>query len=147
MIDWTSEVQWDSRLDNDAAGASYIRTLIGIGSLGAPEKAVKDISLGRKSYGKRSYTLSFKVDETNPTNHEAFRLLQCNTGNFLFWFQTLDGLLFGGNSGVLGKLDVDIDIPEGKADLITYTFTITWDNQFMPEMIVSPITNDTGDQF
>lgn len=148
LSNWANALEWDSRLDNDAAGASQIRTLIGIGSLPVPEKTEKEVSLGRKVFGKRSFTMPFFVDETNTDNHNAMRTLQCNTGNYLVWFQTLDGgMLLGGNAGIEAKIDTDLEIPEGSADVAGYRVVITWKDQFMPEMITSPITDDTGDQF
>lgn len=147
LVDWTSAAEWDSRIENDAVGASKIRALMGVGDLPAPESEEREISLGRKVQGVRKFTLNFRVDETNLINHSAAMLLQCNTGNHLFWFETRDHLLLGGSSGIEGKIKVDIIIPEAYTDIITYQYTFTWDAQFMPEMIESPITDDTGDQF
>lgn len=142
-----SEAEWDSRLDNDSVSATAIRALIGIGSLAAAEVTEKEVSLGRKIFGKRSYTLPFKVDESNNTNHAAFRVLQCNTGNYLGWFETRDGKLYGGNSGIEVKIKADIVIPEAYDDIIIYQLDITWEAQFMPEVIDSPIVSTTGDVF
>lgn len=147
LANWASEAEWDSRLENDAPGSSKIRTLIGIGSLPVPETTEKEISLGRKIFGKRKFSLAFRVDETNDTNHVAVTTLQCATGNYLFWFVTRDGRLFGGSSGILATIKADMDIPEAYDDIITYQFVISWDTKFMPEVIDSPITDATGDQF
>src|SRR3990167_3512722 len=127
MINWASEVGWDSRIDNDAVGAAMIRAIIGIGDMPAPEATEKEISLGRKIQGKRNFTVNFRVDETNQTNHDAFRLLQCNTGNFLFWFETRDKLIFGGNSGIEGQIKADIVVAESYDDIIIYQLTFTWE--------------------
>lgn len=147
LANWTSAVEWDSRIENDAVGASKIRMLMVVGDLPAPEAEEREISGGRKVQGVRRFTMNARVDETNLINHDAARALQCNTGNHLFWFETRDHRLFGGSSGIEGKIKVDIIIPEAYTDIITYQYTFTWDAQFMPEMIVSPITDETGDQF
>lgn len=147
LTNWGSAVEWASRLDNDAASAASIRTLIGIGDLPAGESTEKEISLGRKVYGVKKFTLNFKVDEVNQNIHDAMRLLQCNGGSFIGWFETRDHKLFGGNAGIPISIKVDFIIPESYQDILYYQLTITWEDQFMPEMIDSPITNSTGDQF
>jgi hypothetical protein len=97
----------------------------------------------------RNFTMNFRLDETNDANHNAIRSLQCSSGNHLFWFQTRDGKLYGGNDGILGTIKGDIIIPEAYTDIIIFQLTFTWEARFMPEVLpgVSPITNDTGDQF
>lgn len=147
MIDWTSSAEWASRIDNDSNGASSIRTLIGIGDLPLPTTTDKEISLGRKVFGKRQFVVNFRVDESSFITHDAFRQMQCTTGNYLVWLETRDHLLFGDNSGIYAAIKVDQIIPEAYTDNITYQVTITWEAQFMPKMIASPITDTTGDQF
>lgn len=139
-------LEWDTRLDNDAAGASKIRALTVIGGKPAPASTEKEISLGRKVTGVKAFTLNFKVDETNQINYDAMRTMECN-GNFLFWYQTRDGLLYGGNSGIEGKFLVNEEIPDAYTDLITLTGTITWESKYHPERQVSPILSTTGDQY
>ncbi len=147
MIDWTSGAEWASRIDNDSTSASAIRTIIGVGSLPAAATTEKEISLGRKVQGKRTFTLSLRVDESSIQNHDAFRLMQCSAGNYLVWFETRDHMLQGDNSGINASIKVDEIIPEAYTDYITYEVVITWEAQFMPKMIASPITDTTGDQF
>lgn len=147
MSNWGSAAEWDSRIDNDAAGASAIRMLPGIGDMPAPESEDIDISLGRKKTGIRRFTMNFRVDESNNGVHDSFIALQCDSGNRLIWPETRDHKLFGGNSGIEAKIKVDMIIPEAYTEFIIYQVTFTWDAQFMPEMIDSPITDDTGDQF
>lgn len=146
MINWASELEWDTRLDNDAAGAGKIRTLIVVGEKPVPGKTVKEISLGRKIDGVKSFVINFDIDETNQTNYDAIRTIECG-GNFLVWYQTRDGLLYGGNSGIEAKIAIDESIPKAYNELILFPGTVTWEAEFHPERITSPITNDTGDQF
>jgi hypothetical protein len=147
LTNWQSAVEWDSRLDNGLAGAAEIRTLIVVGELPIPTKQEKEISLGRIIEGIKERVINFDVDETNQTNHNALRALECNTGNVLIWFETRDHLLFGGNSGIEGKLSVDMTIPKTYNDIILYSGTFKWKHRFTPERVASPITNDTGNQF
>lgn len=147
MIDWSSAAEWASRIDNNSTGASSIRTLIGIGDMPAPTTTDKEISLGRKVFGKRSFVVNFRVDESSAITHDAFRQMQCTNGNYLVWLETRDHLLWGDNSGIEAAIKVDQVIPEAYSDYVTYQITITWDAQFMPKREASPITDTTGDQF
>lgn len=146
LTNWQSALEWDSRLDNDAVGPSKIRTLIVVGSKPVPGKTEKKISLGRKIAGVKNFVLNFKIDETNQVNYDAMRQMECN-GNFLIWYETLDGLLYGGNEGIEAKIDIDEDIPEAYEDLIMLPGTASWESKFHPERITSPITDSTGDQY
>lgn len=147
MINWASAAEWDSRIDNDDAGSSNIRTLIGIGDMPASTTTDKEISLGRKVFGKQQFTVNFRVDEVNVTNQDAFRQMNCASGNYLIWIETRDHMLWGDNSGISAAIKVVQVIPESYSDYVTYQLTITWEDQYMPKMIASPITDNTGEQF
>lgn len=146
LINWNSEVEWDSRLDNDAAGASAIRTLIVVGDKPVPTKTSKEISLGRKIDGVKQFILNFDIDETNQINYDAMRTNECG-GNYLVWYETRDGLLYGGNSGIDAKISIDESIPRNYNELIVFPGTVEWESKFHPERTTSPVTDDTGDQF
>lgn len=153
MSDWSSASEWDSRLDQDAAGASKIRTLIGIFQLPKPEQADTNISLGRKKKGVKKFTITGRIDDLGDANWQAMRSSECQTGNYISWFNTRgvgngdNGDLFGGNSGIEGTLKLSPVIPEGFDDVQYIDFEFTWEAKFSPERIASPITNTTGDQF
>lgn len=146
LINWASEIEWDSRLDNDAAGAANIRTLIVVGDKPVPGKTEKEISLGRKISGVKQFTVAFDIDETNQTNYDAMRQIECG-GNFLVWYETRDGLLYGSTAGIEAKISIDEAIPRAYTDLILFPGTLAWESKFHPERITSPITDETGDQF
>jgi len=147
MSNWASAVEWASRLDNDSSSASSIRTLIGIGDKPAPESTEKEISLGRKIRGVKKHSINFKSDETNNDNHNAFRDMECGGANYLMWYETRDGKLFGGNSGIEAAFNFDRVTPESYQEIEQFIGSLTWESQFMPEVIDSPITDTTGDQF
>lgn len=147
MINWASAAEWASRIDNDSSGASSIRTLIGIGDMPIPTTTDKEISLGRKVFGKRQFVVNFRVDESSLITHDAFRQMQCTNGNYLVWIETRDHQLFGDNSGIYAAIKPDMIIPEAYSEYISFQLTITWEDQFMPKRIASPITDTTGDQF
>lgn len=138
LTDWTDLLEWQGRLDNAALTADAIRTIYVIGSKDKPDSNIKDISLKRKVIGQKSHTVNFKIDETNAINHEAIREFECG-GNYLMWYETCGGLLFGGNEGIKVFVEAGMIIPEGADEIITYDGTATWDARFTEERIVSPL--------
>jgi len=138
LIDWTSAVEWNSRLSDNGILPNDIRTLHVVGSKPVPASDEKEISLGRKVTGKKTHIVNYKVDETNDTNHEFLRKNECG-GNYLFWYETVEGLLFGGNEGIEASMLMDMDIPEALTDLITFQGKLEWKAKFTEERIASPI--------
>lgn len=152
MSNWSSAVEWDSRLDQDASGATKIRTLIGIFQMPEPEQDEIEISLGRKFKGVKKYKITGRIDELSDANWEAMRSNECNSGLSLVWFNTRgnvgdNGDLFGGNSGIEASIKMNPVIPEGYTDVQYIAVEIAWEAKFAPERIASPITDLTGDQF
>jgi hypothetical protein len=147
MANIANELEWDSRIDNSAAGASKIRLLTVIGEFPAVGDNEKQISGGRIIEGVKDFLINFTIDETSATNYSFLRQLECAQGNHLFWYETRDGKLFGGNSGVEGKIKLKKVIPKDYNGVITFEGTIKWKSQFSPEgYISSPVTSSTGNQ-
>ena len=138
LADWGDINEWTSRLSNTGSAIDDIRTLFGIGAKAAPESTEIKISLGRTIYGKKKHTITFKIDETNPTNHAMLRQLECG-GTFLIWYETSGGLLFGSTDGIVVSIKIDMVIPDDAQQLITYEVTLTWEDRFTEPYIVSPL--------
>lgn len=142
LTDWTSAVEWASRLSNSSSAADAIRTLYVIGSKPKPESNTTIISLGRRVTSKKTHTIPVKVDETNAVNYEFVRQNECNGGGqYLGWFETSDGQLHGGNSGIIWSMTLDYIIPEDDKAYCTFEGVITWDSLFTPQRIDSPISH------
>ena len=138
LVDVTDLVEWTARLSNGGALANDIRTLHVIGSKPVPTADEKEISLGRKISSKKAHTLPFKIDETNQINHEFMRSMECG-GQFLFWYETSGGLMFGGNEGIKGSFILDMEIPESETDFILLTGKADWKAKFTEERSLSPL--------
>ena len=138
LTDWTDPVEWGTRLSNSAVAADAIRTLNVVGSKDKPSSNIKEISLKRKVIGQKDHTVNLKVDECSDLNHEAVRQLECG-GNYLFWYETLGGKLFGSTDGITAFIELDMIIPESSDEIITYDGTLTWKAKFTEERIDSPI--------
>lgn len=143
LQDWTSPVEWNARIvksDFAPDQANDIIQLRGVGSKPKPNSNIKIVSGGRRVVGVKTHQLAFKVDDTNDTNHAAFRRIECG-GNFLLWYQTRDGRLHGGNCGIEVFINPDYIVPEDYGQLITWEMAVEWDAKFTEEITVSPIVN------
>ncbi len=139
--------EWDSRLSNSATGSSQIRALRVIGEFPVVADNEKEISGGRVQDGVKDFLINADIDETNQVNHNALRELECNTGSQRFWFETRDGLLFGGNDGIRNaKIKFKLNIPKTYNDIILFPGTIKWKYKFTPERQASVITDAMRNQ-
>lgn len=138
LTDWTDPAEWATRLDNDALTASDILTLHVVGSKPVPTGTEKEISLGRKVVGKKTHILNFKIDETNLVNHEFLRQNECG-GSYLFWYETLEGKLFGSTDGIIASMLLDMNIAESADELIVNEGKFEWKDKFTEERISSPL--------
>jgi len=138
LVDWTDPIEWASRLNDAAVLASDILTLHVIGSKPIPTGTEKEISLGRKVVGKKTHLLPFKIDETNDVNHEFLRQNECG-GSYLFWYETLEGKLFGSTDGIIASMLLDMNIAESADELIQNEGKMEWKSKFTEERIDSPL--------
>lgn len=134
--DVTSLTEWNDNLSDTAD--NKIRTLIGIGDFPEPETTETPISGDRVVNGPKKFTLPFEVDEVNDTNYNFLLQLECG-GKFLMWFETSDGLLFGGNAGIEVSMPANYLIPRERTAVQKIMLKPTWKNQFSPFRSDSPL--------
>lgn len=147
LADASSAAEWDSRLSQATAGANQIRPLRVIGEFPPVADNEKEISGGRVIDGVKDFLTQGDIDETNQTNHDAVRSIECNTGSYRIWFETRDGLLYGGNDGIRDvKLKLKLNIPKAYGDIIMFPWTAKWKNRFTPERQASVITDAMRNQ-
>jgi len=130
--------EWTARLDDSGADADDIRTLIGIGELPVPEKTELTISGDRIIYPPKKFTLNFEVDETNDTNYEFLLNTECNL-KFKFWYETSDGMLYGGNTGIEAIISMDAPIPKSREEIAKFMMTAKWKSANHPLRCLSPM--------
>lgn len=138
LNDWTDPTEWASRLSNTSNDVNAIRYMNVVGEKPAAEGDAKKISRNRKIKMQKVHTINFDVDETNTTNYDALRELECG-GNFYVWYQTAGGHLYGGNVGIEAFIDINDVIAKDRTELELFVGTITWDYKFHPEMIDNPM--------
>jgi hypothetical protein len=136
FTDWKSAAEWNARLTSLTA-TKLVRLTVS-GEKPKPTGNSKDISGGRKIQLDSDHVLNFTIDETSEANHDAIRQLECG-GQFLFWYETSGGLMFGGNDGILASISAGMVIPKSRKDALTYEGSLTWSAKFTEERIVSPI--------
>jgi hypothetical protein len=136
FTDWKLATEWNTRLTSTTATKLVVLTVLG--EKPRPTQNSKDISGGRKVQLDSDHVLNFTIDETNAANHEAVRQLECG-GQFLFWYETSGGLMFGGNDGIQASIAAGMVIPLSRKDSLTYQGSISWSAKFTEERIVSPI--------
>ena len=136
FLDVSSIVEWNTRLSDTAD--DKIRTLIVIGE--QPEAATTEVptSGDRVAIGFRTRTVNFTIDETNDTNYAFHQMLECG-GKFKLWYETADGLLFGGNTGVEASVKTNYLIPKERTALQTIVGTATWKSLRSPGRCISPL--------
>lgn len=138
LNDWSDAAEWATRLNNTSNDIDAIRFLNVVGEKPAAEGDIKKFSRNRKIIVQKAHTLPFDVDETNITNYDAMRELECG-GNFFFWYQTAGGHLYGGNLGIEVFIDMNDVIPKERTEFELFVGMATWDYKFHPEMIDNPM--------
>ena len=138
LTDWTDSAEWLAAIDNDGEVGGEIRQISIIGSLPEPESTEIPMSLKRKAYPPKMFSIPFKVDEVNDDNHEFMRTMSCNS-SFLAWYAT-DEYMWGGNDGITVQITMHEIIPETTAELYHFVGTMTWENKFPPERTTNPLT-------
>lgn len=138
LADWTSAVEWNGRLDNAAPLADSIITLTVTGDKPEPTANEQEISLGRKIISNKTHVINYSIDETNDANHEFVRQNECS-GQYLMWYETSGGKLFGSTDGIVVSFASDMAIPGTVDELITFVGKAEWKAKFTEERIISPL--------
>jgi hypothetical protein len=134
--DVTSLVEWNDNLSDTAD--SKIRTLIVLGDLPEAETTEIATSGDRIAIGYKTFNLIFEIDETNDTNYNFLLMSECG-GKYLIWFETSDGLLFGGNLGIEVSLRLNYMIPRERTALQKIMGKATWKSLQSPFRCDSPL--------
>jgi hypothetical protein len=130
--------EWTTRLSDTEDTVDKIRTFIGMGEMPAPEKTELTISGNRTIYSPKTFNVLFEVDETNDTNYEWLLESECNLKR-KFWFETSDGMLYGGKTGIEGVFNTDAPIPKSRKDIAKFMMSVKWESKNHPLRTISPM--------
>jgi len=134
--DVTSLTEWNDNLSDTADNG--IRTLIVLGDLPEAETTEIPTSGDRIAIGYKTFNLMFEIDETNEDNYMFLLMSECG-GKYLIWFETSDGLLFGGNAGIEVSLKLNYLIPRERTALQKIMGKATWKSLRSPLRCDSPM--------
>ena len=128
--------EWTANLDQVAD--DKIRKLTVIGELPEAEVTEVEYSGDRVAIGYKTFNLAFEVDETNETNYSFLLQTECG-GKYLIWFETYDGILYGGNDGIEASVYLNLMIPRERTALVKYMGKATWKNLQSPFRCDTPM--------
>ena len=146
--------EWADRLSDDDTPpvgsmtpvGDLIRAIIVTADIPASTPVTKDLSGGR--YGiavGNDYVMNIDMDEATDENYNFARNTECGNLKVRFWYKDLGGILYGGNSGIIGDnasgavLRLDPVWGRGQNELLKLTGSIKWRAKTAPDRCVSPI--------
>lgn len=124
FVDVSDIAEWAGKYGE--SGDGLIRILTVIGDLPEPETTEIPRSGDRVVSGFKTFNLSFTIDETNDINYAFLRTLEQCPGKFIMWFETSDGLFFGGDKGIDVSIKLNMVIPRERTALLTFVGKATW---------------------
>ena len=137
LDDWTDAGEWLGRIDDSAVLSSTIRELWVSGELPEPERTSTEIDNERDVWSPMKFTMPLEVFETNLTNYDFTRILQCG-GLFLAWFGAGENI-YGGTDGIEVNIKASHIITKGAKELNKIMLEVTWDGAHNPERITNPL--------
>lgn len=138
FMDVSNIAEWTAWLSDTADLDTSIRTLVVIGELPEAETTEVSTSGDRIAIGFKTFNLNFEIDETNETNYAFLLMSECG-GKYVMWFETSDGLLFGGNDGIEVSLRMNYTIPRERTALQKILGKATWKSLQSPFRCESPL--------
>lgn len=87
-------------IDNTDTSNAKTKHLVVIGTLDEPEETVYNGPKGTQVVSKRRFTVNARTPITAQSVYDFLRQIQCNSLNYVFWFGTRGGYLFGGENGI-----------------------------------------------
>lgn len=102
-FDWTTPTAptaVSGAIDNTTTDNSKTKHLVVVGNQGDPEETIYNGPKGTTVVGLRRYTIEGRTPITAQSIYDFLKQIQCNNLNFVFWFGTRGGYLFGGATGI-----------------------------------------------
>lgn len=138
LTTWSAATEWTTRMGTPTDPDDKIIELKVSGEKPAPGKQEIDISQFRKFTVTKNHVLNATIDETNQTNYDFARNIECG-GTYRLWYKTASGHLHGGNEGVLASLDANVVLAKGENSIAIIELVAQWSAKHTEERVVSPI--------
>jgi hypothetical protein len=136
FADVSSIVEWNAILSETED--DHIRSLIVIGEQPEAETVEVPTSGDRIAIGYKKFSINAEIDETNDTNYNFHLMLECG-GKFKLWYETSDGMLYGGNEGIEASVKTNQIIPKERTALVKIMLKATWNSLQSPFRCLSPM--------
>jgi len=118
---------WTTKMDQAGGSGKIITFHIVSGGVAESEDTTYEASLGRLSVLNRKHTATFKIDEVDDTTDLSLQQMQKCGGQWLTWFETTGGTIFGGpecvECGIAMTFTFNRIIPEDDSDVIHWQAT------------------------
>lgn len=140
FTDWDEPTEWISRVsEDDTVSDDTIRPFTVIADKPAGDQNIYEASDGRDIPISKTNTINFTIDDVSDDNYNFLREgIECG-GQFLMWFETMGGKLFGGNTGIRASISADSILNRGREEVELIEGVITWRSKHSPERTDSPI--------
>ena len=137
LTDWTDAAEWAARLDDTTATNTLIRTMFVRADQPPAESNEVEISLCRIVQSEKDFTINLDIDETNITNNDPMRYLECND-LYTAWYAA-GQYMYGGTDGIDININLNNNITRGCNELNLISGMIKWQAQHHPEKITNPL--------
>lgn len=131
QAEFDSAAHWATHLSDSATTAGAIREFTVIGEMPEPEQTEVPISGDRIVQGFKKFVLNLEIDETNETNYNFLLLSECG-GKYKAWFETADGIIYGGYQGLEVSVKMNQPIPKSRQELVKITVKVSWQSKNHP---------------
>lgn len=137
FTDWTLPTEWLARISDNSVDINSIRRFACIGDMPAASNDEMLISLGRKVYTPKTFTLNLDIEDVDDLNYSFMRYLECNE-TIKCWFKA-GTELFGGTCGLDVNIKPNYTIERGRKTLHKITLQVNWEHTYSPQRCTSPI--------
>ena len=138
LTDWTDAAEWATRIDNSGTDTDDIREWWVSGEMPDPERNITEIDNDREVSSRMKFQQTIQVFETNTTNYDAVRFIQCGT-RFLIWYSSGE-YMYGGTDGIEANIIASHQITKGSREANPIQLLVTWEADHNPERIDNPLS-------
>lgn len=143
FTDWSEPREWLTRLSDTSTDINAIRTFWVIGD--KPSATVKKVRISneRSKIMKRDHVINATIDDVSDANH-AFVVAIKSGKMFRLWYETMGGYIFGGNSGIVCHVAIDMVLNRGLGEIAVYQLVASWSTLSTEDRVISPIFDVVG---
>lgn len=143
FTDWSEPGEWLTRLSDTSTDINAIRTFWVIGD--KPSATVKKVRISneRSKIMKRDHVINATIDDVSDANH-AFVVAIKSGRMFRVWYETMGGYIFGGNSGIVSHVAIDMVLNRGLGEIAVYQLVASWSTLSTEDRAISPIFDVVG---